>query len=1028
MVVTILELGAGDVFSFPTIAGLDKQEEYPTDSSQIVTYTGEQPLSVYTDLLISFSYVNTMDEPEPGRRNVSVRVYSPGEDGSPLGSNLATVTIDIVPVNDNSPVFNQTSYTGSVPENAPAGSSVGVTILASDSDVHSGTSITYQISGGSNDFVIDMQHGSITTLRPLDADSENRVYNLTIVASDNDSPPRTSVVIVTIEVLDENDNAPVFTQALYNTSLLEDTVIGASVIQVFAEDQDITPEHSEFFFRIETLEQLVSSGSGLTPSEDTVLPFEIDPQSGVISLIDFLDFEDTREYAFTAIVEDTGLVQTPLETAQVLVFIFDANDNSPEFVDAPYSASIREDAKLSTSVLQVFATDRDSSTNALIEYSLEGTSSFAINPVSGEVVLAQSLDYEVSTLHEFTVVAHDMGTDARSTTAEVSVEVLNVNDEPPFFNPATYNFNVSENSGAFEDQVFAFDRDGFDLSYQPLSGFGDDFELNQTTGLLSSSPGFSFDYERQTQYNLVVRVTDGNFSDDAPVTINVLDENDLPPQFDQDSYSSALSENASVGTVVLQVAASDGDTGSNAESEFSITAGNVDGAFTIDPITGDIVVASTIDFDTEPSLYTLMVVVRNIEPPFFSDSVTVVINVTDVNDIQPMLSLAPLSITFNESSDPVAVAASISVTDPDSNAHPLTQCTATLYRGQCGLAPDELSMSCGSSLCIERCAESIWVDELVAESFGLSVINHDASNSQTLSVVGHGSETAYQQVLRTLTYYNSAREPVPGARNISIQCQDSLLVSDTLQISVIVELLDEFCPEIDVLVDIFEYVEGSDVLNIGQQAGFAVTDRDREPHDVLNRLEINLIDPLDYSHESISVNVHESFGLTLMVTNTGEEDPLMLASGMSDGLAIRISGVANVSVYEQVLSTLTYTNTRSEPTLGTRHVEITQFSDVPECSAIELEINVMLVNDNPPELILNETDTLFYVEESGDLHFAIEAGLEVVDLDHNSLFRMESATVTLVGASDLGMEHLGFDSDQLPANVSVTASTGGEHT
>ncbi len=1026
MVITIPEYSAGDNFSFPDYPGLEKQVD-----GQTVTYTGEQPLATYVDLLSSFTYENTEDEPEPGRRNVSIQVFSPGEGGSPLGSNIAEVSIEIVPVNDNSPVFDQALYGGAVTENAPLGSPVGVTVFASDRDVHSGTQISYEILGGSTDFTIDSVLGNITTLQPLDADSGDRLYQLTIIASDNGSPPRTSTVNVNIEVLDVNDNGPVFDQSNYSMSVPENVAVGSSVLQVFANDQDSTAINSEFLFRLGTLEQPEGSGTRLTPNEEAYLPFVVDPTSGIIYLNDSLDFEDTMAYSFTIIAEDTGLERSEPGVTQVFISVLDVNDNKPEFIGAPYSASILEDVALSTSVLQVIAIDADSTSNAEIEYQLEGTIVFDINSTSGLVFVAQPLDYEDSPFHSFTVIARDRGVDPMSSVAEILVDVLNVNDEPIVFEP--YNFTISESSNAFEEQLSAFDRDGFNITYEPVSGFGDEFELDPSTGVLRSSPGFTFDYETQVQYNLVVRATDGNSSADASVTINVLDENDLPPRFDRDSYSFVLSENASVGTVFPQLSVTDGDTGLNSVSEFSIAAGNVGGAFTIDRTTGIISVASTVDFDTEPFVYTLVVLVRNVAPPFHNDSVIVFINITDVNDIQPMLSLEPLQVTFIENSSPVAVAASIEVLDADSSTHPLTVCRANLSRGPCGLEPNELALACGSSEdCVDRCAESISVDEAVAATFGLVVDSlEDASDTQILVITGDGSELAYQQVLRTLTYGNMAQEPLPGPRIIKVQCQDVLLASNSLQISVLVELVDEFCPMVSALLHSFEYVEGSDMLDLGQRAGLSISDQDRVPHDLLSQLQITLEDRIDGVHDVISVEPVENFGLSISID--AGENSMMEGSTigerpieMPNSLTVTISGVANISVYQQVLRTLSYTNSLSEPTLGMRRVLITPLSNSLGCTQIQLNMNVTLVNDNPPELVLNTTDTLLYPEESGYLLFAAEAGLQVMDLDHNGLFRIQAANVTLTGTADLGMEHLGFDPDLLPVRVSVDASSEGE--
>ena len=990
-----------------------------TDTGRVITYEGEQPLSVYIDLITCLTYMNSLDEPEPRRKNVTIQVFTPGESGAAIESNIAQVTIEILPVNDYAPIFDQNSYEGTVLENAPLGTSTGVTVSATDADVFSGTSITYEIPGDNEYFAVDSITGVVTTLLPLDADIGDRFYRFLIVASDNDDPVRTTAVNVTIEVLDENDITPQFNQTLYATSVPEDAAVDTSVLQVFGDDRDSSDSNSAITYRIDPFGASFGSGSAIA----STIPFDIDQVSGVITILESLDFETTRVYTITVLAEDQGSPALT-GTTQVQISVLDANDNPPEFIDAPYYVNTSENTPIATTVLTVTATDSDSSSNGQIVYSLQGTTLFDINPSTGEVFINEIIDYEIIRSLNFTVIARDSGDLPQSSTAQVYVVVINENDNPPFFDPSSYVFTVREGYG-LQEQVFASDADGDQLTYLLTS---DIFVINSTTGKLRSVDGFQFDYEVQTQYNFEVQVTDGLLSASANVTIDVQDENNLPPQFELDVYSTTVSENASIGASVTQVRATDGDTGTNAEIEYSIAVGNTGNVFTIDQNSGEITVASTLDFELEPTMYTLIILARNTAPPFLNDTANVIINITDANDIQPMLSLDPLNITFVENSASVLLASNLLVTDPDT--HPLTQCTITLLRGPCGLTLEELAEACGTSEgCNGQCAESIAIDETLL-SEGLSLSDTDDSESQTITISGSASDIMYQGVLRSLMYSNLASEPESKTRLVDIQCADNLRSSNTIQISIAVELRDEFCVEINATQSVFDYYEDMGSLAIGELAGFSLMDRDRSPHQLISEIQIVLENPLDDSYETISVT-SDVPGLIITTINTEPSSGLelvtddMLSPPVFNSVTIQITGEATPDDYAQVLQTLAYTNIRSEPTQGTRQITVIPFSDAPGCSPFQIEITVRLLNDNPPELILNTTDTLFYIEESGFLSFAAEAGLQVVDADHNDVFNMEAANVTLIGVEDEGQESLGYDPGLLPTGVDVMSSDGG---
>ena len=887
-------------------------------------------------------------------------------------------------------------------------------MYANDTDIFGSTVITYHIDGNNLDFAVDPNSGVITTLRWLDADVLSYQHQFTVIADDNDGTvSRSASVSVTIEVLDRNDIPPVFDQTLYSFAVLEDVPIGSTISGVVvAQDGDRTIANSVVMYQIQEPE-----GSGI-PSAlgplSALPPFTINSTSGAIVTTDLLDFETTFEYSLTVLATDSGLPALT-GTTEVRVTIQDVNDNTPEFDERSYTVTLFESTSIGAIVLTVTATDIDSTTNGQIRYSLEGTNTFSISATTGDITLVQTLDHEREQAFNFTVIATDLaGNMPRSSEAQVFVFITNVNDNPPFFSPPSPNFTVTENT-ALQVQVTASDPDGDRLSFSlNSSDVTDIFEINQTTGELKSVSGFRFDFELQQRFSLIVEVSDGLFAVYTSVTIHILDANDFPPVFEQERYNVTISEAVPVGHSAVQVVATDGDTDTNAEIEYSILEGNTGNVFSINPQSGEITVTRSLDFDSPPLSYTLTVLARNTAPPYLNATVIVVVNLIDANDLQPMLTLDPLNITYIENLGQVPIATNIRVIDQDSGAHPVTQCSVNLLRGECLLAASELTQACGSSTtCAERCAESVAVDETRIE--GLNLSNTGTNTTQTISIFGNATELTYQQLLSTLTYSNMAHEPVPGTRTVEILCQDGSQFSNTLQLLVTVELRNEFCADITTSRNALSFTEEMGDLPIGQMVVFTLSDRDRTPHDSVSQINITLSNRLDGPFEGISVT--PVAGVTVMSSGGGMN---------SDSLTLQLAGPASIRAFTQVLQSLVYANTDTEPSLGERRIIVTPVDGTLSCNSINLTITVVPTNDNAPDLLLNVTNFVQYEEESGAVLFAVEAGLRIEDRDHNNVFGLEGANVTLEGVRDIGSEVLGYSGHLLPGSVSVSNESGGK--
>lgn len=840
---------------------------------RVTLYTGEQPIGTYLDILQSLQYINNEDEPVPGVVRLLIQVFTPSEvSGLALASNVAEVTIEIVAVNDNSPIFSQTSYSEEVDENSPSGSSV-LTVEASDADVYSGASITYQIAGESSEFYIDPISGEIFTRQSLDAEI-NSLYQLLVIASDNDgSSPNTSNVSVTISVLDVNDHPPVFNLTRYVSSVRENAAGGEPILTVTASDGDLTLANRAITYQLQHNIQDEGSGSGhltpLPPQQSTPIPFTINSTTGVIAVAAGadIDFESVTEYSLQVVATDSGFPRLS-SSAEVTIFVEDANDEKPQFTQSLYTGRVAEDTAVGAVILTVLATDDDSSN---ITYKIEDNEYLDVDSISGQVTLNMAVDFSLTPILTAVVVACDNGSPPLVGLANLSIEVVNINNNAPMFSEDSYTFTVIEGL-LLQGQVMATDQDGDSIIYSQHSGFDDKFTLNSTSGIITTLPGIELDFETQQVYALTIEATDGTFTSSATVTVAVEDANDNAPSFGNTQYSVTIPESSAPGTSVVQVEAEDRDSGSNAAIVYSIS--DHAGIFGIGSETGIITLEQEVDFEVDSGPFVITVIAENSQPPFWNDTTVAIVSVSDSNDNHPILSLGILRYSYVEASPPIAIAPGLNITDADTHIHRLTSCEVIFKRGPCQLSSNELTNICGSSNseCIATCAEEIDMDNSLETSRPLELSTEVNATSQTLVLSGDGSEADYQTILSSLTYFNWAAEPSPGTRRVSVQCQDAGLLSNTLVIWIDVILINDNPIMIEAEPQHLIFVEGSTMLPVGQLVELQLIDLDSNPEAAW--VEVTLENPRDPLRERLSVNSTSvdgggvASGLNILVNQT----------------------------------------------------------------------------------------------------------------------------------------------------------------
>ena len=225
---------------------------------------------------------------------------------------------------------------------------------------------------------------------------------------------------------------------------------------------------------------------------------------------------------------------------------------------------------------------------------------FTIN--LGVIKISGDFDREVQDLYKFILIARDNGNIRLNTTAELIVSVIDINDNAPKINNESLKGSIRENMEG-EHQIADIDATDADqgsngeLEYSILNS-KDLFMINESTGVVTVLK--PLDREEQEYYNITVVVKDkGNPSLQSSVilTVKVLDEDDNCPAFKSSIYKGSVKENSKHETFVLQVKATDKDTGPNAVLNFGIITGDGNGAFGIDPTSGRITVIGTVDYE-----------------------------------------------------------------------------------------------------------------------------------------------------------------------------------------------------------------------------------------------------------------------------------------------------------------------------------------------------------------------------------------------------------------------------------------------
>uniref|UniRef100_UPI00358E6C03 protocadherin Fat 1-like isoform X2 n=1 Tax=Myxine glutinosa TaxID=7769 RepID=UPI00358E6C03 len=504
-------------------------------------------------------------------------------------------------------------------------------VSAEDEDGGFNGMIKYVISGGNDGhFTINSETGSVQVLLPLDYEIRD-LHVINVTAFDLGMPQKTSSKIMTVHVLDVNDNKPTFLESSYAVTIREDARPGKHIIRIEAVDTD-SLDYGTVRYQLNTHTD----------------QFAIDEKLGIIRITRSLDRELIPFYELEVEAYDSAEEEKMLSSSVIVeVNIDDVNDNRPKFTPNTYSVRLREDVPVGSVVVFLEAWDPDVGSGGEVRYSLleSVNGMFEVDRLSGTVRIAQPLDYETRQFYNLTARAQDGGRPVSlSSTCQLTVEVVDVDEN--YYSPEFQHFALA--SGIKEDAppgsmvvtVSAMDMDnGRDgrVKYFLHDGSGlGMFTINSDTGEIVTAGWL--DSESSTGYWLHVIATDGGVvprSSSLHLYVEVENVNDNAPCADEVVYRPRVPENAPHGTPVLRLQAQDPDVKSNEWPIFHISGGDPQGFFSIDKHTGQIATTSrTLDRERQAE-HVLEVTIADQDMPSLSSTVWVIVTVVDENDNEP---------------------------------------------------------------------------------------------------------------------------------------------------------------------------------------------------------------------------------------------------------------------------------------------------------------------------------------------------------------------------------------------------------
>ncbi|CAD6190829.1 unnamed protein product [Caenorhabditis auriculariae] len=618
--------------------------------------------------------------------NLTVLVRDDGScclSSSEIHSSYATLLIGIEDVNNNKPEFRDCAkysemakiLEGSYKTDPPT----IVKVQATDDDSSANGDIIYSLyytqSESRKAFVIDRHTGILTPSPHVVFDRETRPReDVTVKATDRGDRPLIGFCQFSVEVVDENDNAPQFERAAYETSVSRGESVGTSVITVFAFDNDAA-HNAEISYALET-----DSLAGDEHLDDIKFFELVNKRSGEIALVKPIPHEKSK-FMFNVVANDHGIPEALTSTAQVVINVHDRQQKAPKWQISPDCknvVTVRENSEMNKVILRCYAVSGDGSKSSIVyKLSTSGAhnsmkadakfrqfNKFEDGKEWAEVAIMEGLDYEQVNNYTLTLSATDVGSEVTATKI-FTVLVEDVNDVVPQFTVDLFTGTIDEeltpqeyleiNKGKPIVTVKAIDNDSDgpqnEVHYRIVETVGGRetqyFRIDELSGEIF--PNEKFDREETDMYIVTVEARDsspsslpgtkgpnrgesGHFGrDNVKVQIVIRDVNDNAPSFEEKNHVGRVKESEGEGHDVITIKAHDLDKHSNLRYHLVGAAGGRI-PFGVRTDSGTIFVKEPLDYEQNDSYHLLLIA----SDGRHNATTNVYIHIDDVNDNAPL--------------------------------------------------------------------------------------------------------------------------------------------------------------------------------------------------------------------------------------------------------------------------------------------------------------------------------------------------------------------------------------------------------
>lgn len=557
------------------------------------------------------------------------------------------VTVEIVDMNDNAPVFRTKNISLDISEAAAPGTTFSLE-RAIDPDVGVNSLSSYTLSP--NDyFIVKVEFKSDGSKLPilvlnkqLDREKQN-MLRLILTAVDGGKPERSGTNLILVNILDINDNAPKFDKSVKRVTLLESSPL-KTLVTIFNASDDDYGLNGEILYSFDKY----------TPSYVLNL-FRIDPMTGEMTVIGEIDYEQTQLYDITVQARDRG--SPAMEGfCNIKLEIIDVNDNGPVIIINSLTQELSEDVDPGTVFAILSIEDKDVGENGEVNVQISSGLPFRISSSYKDqysIMTDGRLDRETVSEYVITVMASDSGFPTRFSQQSIVVHILDANDNTPHFSQASYSVEIAENNlpNAPILTVSAFDPDmgeNATLSYYIMesniggSTISSFVYINQEKGNIYAVR--QLDYEQMNMFQFVVHVRDHGspgLGSNVSVHVFILDQNDhapillYPPLRHDETLHFLVPTTSGADHLVNRISCMDKDSGYNAWLFYSL-AGLDAAFFYIGPHTGDLRTAKKLTLEEWKNTFSFVVLVQDNGMPALSASIAV--NVTLVEKITDIFS------------------------------------------------------------------------------------------------------------------------------------------------------------------------------------------------------------------------------------------------------------------------------------------------------------------------------------------------------------------------------------------------------